>query len=92
MPPPIWSDGEAQSAQYAHCRLSTPAGAIRLFAVHPISPHDAFNQLRGRGLRYEVMSGRIFGAASARAMEANTRERLGWVRALAADAASPPTR
>ena len=87
VPPPIWSDGQAQSAQYAHCRLITPAGPIRLFAVHPISPHEAFNRLRGRGLRYELLSGRILRSASARAMEANTRERLEQVRALAADAA-----
>lgn len=87
IPPLIWSHGRAQSAQYAHCRLITPAGPIRLFAVHPISPHDAFDRLRGRGLRHELLSGRILGAASARAMEANTEERLAQVRALAGDAA-----
>ena len=87
MPPPIWRDGRAQSAQYAHCRLSTPAGPIRVFAVHPISPHGAFDRLRGRGLRYEILSGRILRSASAKAMEANTQERLGQVRALAEDAA-----
>lgn len=75
--PPIWSGGEAQSAQYAHCRVSTPAGPIRLFAVHPVSPHDAFDQLRGQGLR----------SVSARAIETNTQERVAQVRALAADAA-----
>ena len=87
VPPPIRYDGHIQSAQYAHCRLLTPDGPIRLFAVHPISPHDAFDRLRGRGLRYELLSGRILGSASARAMEANTRQRLAQVRALAADAA-----
>ena len=76
VPPPIWSNGQAQSVQYARCRLSTPAGPIRLFAVHPVSPHEAFNQLR-QNLR----------AVSARTMEANTRERLEQVSALAADAA-----
>jgi endonuclease/exonuclease/phosphatase family metal-dependent hydrolase len=88
VPPPIWSEGKAQSAEYAHCRLITPAGPLRLFAVHPISPHSAFDRLRGRGLRYELLSGRLLGSASARAMEANTRERLEQVRALAADAAT----
>jgi endonuclease/exonuclease/phosphatase family metal-dependent hydrolase len=87
VPPPIWSEGQPRSAQYAHCRLLTPAGPIRLFAIHPISPHDAFDRLRGRGLRYELLSGRLLGAASARAMEANTQERLEQVRALAGDAA-----
>jgi endonuclease/exonuclease/phosphatase family metal-dependent hydrolase len=88
MPPPIWSDGEARAAEYAHCRLRTPAGPIRLFAVHPVSPHEAFNQLRGRGLWYELLTGRVLRSASARAMEANTRDRLAQVRALAADAAA----
>jgi endonuclease/exonuclease/phosphatase family metal-dependent hydrolase len=87
VPPPIRIDGRARSAQYARCRLITPAGPIRLFAAHPISPHDAFDRLRGRGLRHELLSGRIFQAASARAMEPNTRERLEQVGALAADAA-----
>ena len=87
LPPPIWSAGRTESAQYAHCRLITPAGPLRLFAVHPVSPHDAFNQLRDPGLGYELLSGRILGSASARAMEANTEERLAQVRALAGDAA-----
>src|SRR5579863_7144976 len=87
VPPPIWSHGRPQSAQYAHCRLITPAGPIRLFAVHPISPHEAFDRLRGRGLRDELLSGRLLGAASAQTMEANTQERLAQVRALAGDAA-----
>jgi endonuclease/exonuclease/phosphatase (EEP) superfamily protein YafD len=88
VPRRIWIDGRARSSQYARCRLITPAGPLRLFAAHPISPHDAFDQLRGHGLRHELLSGRIFQAASARAMEPNTRERLEQVRALAADAAS----
>jgi endonuclease/exonuclease/phosphatase family metal-dependent hydrolase len=88
MPPPIWSDGAARAAEYARCRLSTPAGPIRLFAVHPVSPHEAFNRLRGSGLWYELLSGRVLRSASARAMEANTRDRLAQVRALAADAAT----
>jgi endonuclease/exonuclease/phosphatase (EEP) superfamily protein YafD len=87
VPPPIWSDGRTESAQYAHCRLITPAGPIRLFAVHPVSPHDAFNQLRDPGLGYQLLTGRILGSASARAMEANTQQRLEQVRALATDAA-----
>jgi vancomycin resistance protein VanJ len=75
-PRPIWSDGEAQSAHFARCRLSTPAGPIRLYAVHPTSPHEAFNELR-----------KSFGSGSAKTMDANTQERLEQVRALAADAA-----
>ena len=90
VPPSISIDGEARSAQYTRYRLITPAGPLRLFAVHPISPHDAFDQLRGKGLRYELLSGRVFQTASARAMEANTRERLAQVGALAADAAKSP--
>jgi vancomycin resistance protein VanJ len=87
VPPPISSGGQVRSSQYARCRLVTPAGPIRFFAIHPISPHDAFDQLRGRGLRYELLSGRALRFASARTMDANTQERLEQVRALAADAA-----
>ena len=89
-PPPIWNNGAVRSAQYVRCRLITPSGPVRLFAVHPLSPHEAFDRLRGRGLRYELLSGRILRSASARAMEANTQERLEQVGALAADAAKSP--
>ena len=95
VPPRLWIDGRTPSAQYARCRLITPAGPLRLFAVHPLSPHDAFDQLRGQSrgqsrekdLWHEILSGRIFQATSARAIEANTQERLAQVGALAADAA-----
>jgi endonuclease/exonuclease/phosphatase family metal-dependent hydrolase len=76
-PPPLSNDGEGRSAQYARCQLSTPGGRIRLFAVHPVSPHEAFNQMR-----------ESFRAVSAQTMEANTRERLEQVSALAAEAAN----
>ncbi len=77
LPPAVWSDGKSRPAAYARVRLRTPAGAIRLFAVHPLSPHEAFNRLR-KDLR----------SFTAKTMEANTRERLEQVRVLAADAAS----
>jgi endonuclease/exonuclease/phosphatase (EEP) superfamily protein YafD len=79
VPPPLGGDDRGRSAQYARCRLSTPGGPIRLFAAHPVSPHEAFNQLR-----------KNLPAVSARTLEANTQERLEQVGALAADAAGSP--
>jgi vancomycin resistance protein VanJ len=86
LPPALWLDGHLYPRGYAHCRLITPAGPIRLYAVHPISPHDAFNKLRGRELPDELLTARIFDRRSRGIVEQNTSRRLAQVRALAADA------
>ncbi len=86
LPPALWLDGRLYPRSYAQCRLITPAGPIRLFAVHPISPHDAFNKLRGRELPDELLTARVVDRRSRAIVEQNTARRLAQVRALAADA------
>jgi vancomycin resistance protein VanJ len=66
----------AQS-QFVRYRLDTPAGPIELLNVHPISPRDGLESVRGDGIR------------SARMVVAqNTAIRLGQLQGIAAAAAA----
>ncbi|HEY6476336.1 MAG TPA: endonuclease/exonuclease/phosphatase family protein, partial [Polyangia bacterium] len=38
LPPALLLEGRLYPRNYARCRLITPAGSMRLYAVHPISP------------------------------------------------------
>ncbi|MFT3792035.1 MAG: endonuclease/exonuclease/phosphatase family protein [Rudaea sp.] len=86
-PPEVAVDGRLHSRHYVRFRLTTPAGPVRLFAVHPLSPHDAFDSIRGEGLRGEIATGRVFQNDTREAMVANTNQRMMHVRTLAEDAA-----
>lgn len=86
LPPALEIEGRLYPRSYARCRLLTPAGPLRLYAVHPISPHDAFNKLRGRELPDELLTARVFDRRARAIVEENTARRLAQVRALADDA------
>jgi hypothetical protein len=90
MPPPFSVDGEVGSRHYARWRLVTPGGPIRLYAFHPVSPHDAFEKLRGEGLVDEIRSGRALSSTSEMKMAKNTNRRLAQLGAMAEDAADSP--
>ncbi len=90
VPPEIEVDGAPHSRHYARCRLRTPAGPIRLYVTHPISPHGVLDRIRGDGLRDEILSGRTFMARTREGVAANARQRVAQVRALAEDAAHSP--
>ncbi|HVV51582.1 MAG TPA: endonuclease/exonuclease/phosphatase family protein [Polyangia bacterium] len=87
-PPEVSVDGRFHSHHYVRFRLLTPGGPVRLFAVHPVSPHGAFDSIRGEGLRSEIASGRVFQSDTREAMVANTNQRVMHVRTLAEDAAA----
>jgi endonuclease/exonuclease/phosphatase (EEP) superfamily protein YafD len=90
-PPPVLQTGEGtwDSAHYLKCRLRTPGGPVALYVVHPISPHQAFNLIRG-DLLAGILSGDVFGAPYAKAAEANTAQRLAQIATVAADAYRSP--
>ncbi len=89
-PRPFTVDGEWHTPHYARFQLRTPAGPLRLFATHPISPHDAFSRMRGEGLRYEALSGRLLETAQGYSTVANTAERVAQIQLEAEDAARSP--
>jgi endonuclease/exonuclease/phosphatase (EEP) superfamily protein YafD len=94
LPPPLALGDRSVPRNYARCRLITPAGPIRLYAVHPISPHSAFDELRAArardGFADELLTARVFDRRARAAIEENTARRLSQIRALVDDARRAP--
>jgi endonuclease/exonuclease/phosphatase (EEP) superfamily protein YafD len=63
-PPPITHDGRQRTRRFQRYRIATPGGSIYLYNVHPISPREAFDDLRGEGLGHEIASGRVLRPAT----------------------------
>jgi endonuclease/exonuclease/phosphatase family metal-dependent hydrolase len=72
----------AQS-QFVQYRLSTPAGPIELFNVHPISPRDGLETVRGDGLRHQFLRGDLFNTRARTVVTQNTAIRLSQLQSLA---------
>jgi endonuclease/exonuclease/phosphatase family metal-dependent hydrolase len=86
-PPKIPHLGHMRSPRCIRYRLSTPAGIVQVYNVHPISPREALDELHGEGLRSEILSGRIFDAAEqAPTVMANATLRVAQMREVALDA------
>jgi endonuclease/exonuclease/phosphatase family metal-dependent hydrolase len=80
-PPPV-----ARSARFVRYTLATPLGAIDLINMHPISPREGLDELRGEeGFSNEVASGRIFHTRAAAHIRPNSS--LRWQQADAVAAA-----
>jgi vancomycin resistance protein VanJ len=77
-PPKIQNRGFERSPRFARFQLETPLGPVIIYDVHPISPRDGFEDMRGQGLRARTT------------VEANTQLRLAQVRAIAEDAQQAP--
>jgi vancomycin resistance protein VanJ len=90
VPPPLRLGSSLVPRNYARLRLITPGGPIRLYAVHPYSPHSAFDELRtvrpGDNFADQLLTVRVFDRRAPAIVEANTALRLSQVRALADDA------
>jgi endonuclease/exonuclease/phosphatase (EEP) superfamily protein YafD len=87
---PVVLDGGAQPGMYVRCRLMTPAGPVRLYSVHPTSPHSSFDRIRDAGIREEMLTGHILDGQSRLEMIANTAVRLAQLGALSEDAGTSP--
>jgi vancomycin resistance protein VanJ len=94
LPPPLPLGDRLVSRNYARLRLLTPAGPIRLYAVHPISPHGAFDELRddrpGTGFTDQILTARVLDPQASAIVQENTARRVSQVRALADDARQSP--
>ncbi len=73
-PPKISFRGADRSPRFMHYTLATPLGTIELFNVHPISPRDGFESIRGTGLVNELESGAVL-QHDGRALVKNTELR-----------------
>jgi endonuclease/exonuclease/phosphatase family metal-dependent hydrolase len=89
LPPKLDLPPVPRSARFARYTLETPVGEVDVFNVHPISPRDGLDELRGQGLSYELRSGRLL-RTSANAIghiEPNTRLRARQVAEIGAQVA-----
>jgi vancomycin resistance protein VanJ len=87
VPPHIVVGDPTRTSRFIRYQLETPGGLIHVYNMHPASPRDALEELRGDGWRNEFTSGRFLNPASGR-VGPNTALRLVQVQAVAEDAAA----
>ncbi|HVU05891.1 MAG TPA: endonuclease/exonuclease/phosphatase family protein [Polyangiaceae bacterium] len=80
-------DGVPHSPRFLRYTVETPLGRIALYNVHPISPRMPFIALRGRGIRREILSGRLLRGENAAPLMLNVRLRALQTSTYAARAA-----
>lgn len=60
VPPKLLLRGLDRAARFVQHTLETPQGPVEVLNVHPISPRDGLDELRGEGLTHELQRGRLF--------------------------------
>ncbi len=85
-PPMRLNGGFQQSMRFVRYRITTPAGPIMLFNVHPISPRDGLESVRGHGLRQQLLRGDLFNTRARTQVAQNTSLRLTQLQAFAESA------
>jgi endonuclease/exonuclease/phosphatase (EEP) superfamily protein YafD len=88
--PTIVTHGATHQAKYIRGRVTTAAGPVRVYAVHPISPHPSFDKIRASGRTEDLWTGEIVEQEARRAMAETTVVRLAQLGAVAEDARSSP--
>ncbi|MBS0418861.1 MAG: endonuclease/exonuclease/phosphatase family protein [Proteobacteria bacterium] len=71
------------SMPFVQYRIMTPAGPITLFNVHPLSPRDGLESVRGDGIRHQFLRGDLFNTRAREVVAQNTAFRLAQLRAYA---------
>jgi hypothetical protein len=89
-PPKLTHRGIERSPRFVRFTLETPRGPVIIYNVHPISPRDGLEEIRGQGLRVELLRGKLFNASSRGTVAANTALRLSQISAIAEDARRAP--
>jgi vancomycin resistance protein VanJ len=80
--------GGTGGAHYVHYTLDTPIGPLDVINVHPTTPRPAIEEIRGNGLRGEILSGRLFSGKAGGAMDWNAFRRNRQVAGIAARASA----
>jgi endonuclease/exonuclease/phosphatase family metal-dependent hydrolase len=70
-------------AHYVQHTLATPAGLVDVLNVHPTSPRAGLEEVRGNGLRDEILSGRLFTGKASKPAEWNAFRRRRQVAGIA---------
>ena len=83
MPPELVYAQGTGGAHYVHYSLETRVGIVDVFNVHPTSPRAGLEEIRGHGLRDEVLSGRLFEGRASGPVEWNAFRRRRQVAGIA---------
>ena len=86
-PAGIGGRGIVRSPRFVRATLDTPLGLLDVFDIHPISPREALESVRGQGLYTELRNGSVLRGDS-RMMVENTELRRSQAEAIAALAAA----
>jgi vancomycin resistance protein VanJ len=89
--PPLRLNGGVQrSMRFVRYRITTPAGPVVLYNVHPISPRDGLEGVRGDGLRHQILRGDLFNTRARTTVAQNTSLRLTQLQAIVESARESP--
>ena len=83
IPPDLMYPQGKGGAHYVHYTLETPIGLADVFNVHPTSPRPGLEEVRGNGLRGEIVSGRLLAGKASGAVEWNASRRVRQVAGIA---------
>jgi len=90
VPPPLVYPQGAGGAHVVRYTLDTPLGLVDVFNVHPTSPRPGLEEVRGNGLREEIVSGRLLAGKASGAVEWNAFRRARQVAGIAERANASP--
>ncbi len=75
VPPALVYPQGTGGAHFVRYTLETPLGLVDVFNVHPTSPRPGLEEVRGNGLREEIVSGRLFAGKASGPAEWNAFRR-----------------
>ena len=75
VPPPLVYPQGTGGAHFVRYTLEAPLGLVDVFNVHPTSPRPGLEEVRGNGLRGEIVSGRLFAGKASGPVEWNAFRR-----------------
>ena len=75
-------------AHYVEYTIDTPLGLVDVFNVHTTSPRPGFEEVRGAGLREEILSGRLIAGTAGETVGWNAYRRTRQIAGAAARAGS----
>ena len=71
VPPDLVYPQGRGGTHYVHYPLETPLGLVEVFNVHPTSPRPGLEEVRGNGLREEIISSRLLSGKTSGPVEWN---------------------
>jgi endonuclease/exonuclease/phosphatase (EEP) superfamily protein YafD len=86
VPPKLVVRGVARSPRFIRYRIITPRGPLQVYSIHPISPREGLDEIRGEGLLYEFRKKRLFDPRGPGLVLGNAALRAAQLEAISTDA------